>query len=318
MPWPEFLARRVFAPLGMSHALALGAGIAQTPNHVTPHSREDGPLVTGETLGVVDPIPSAGSVWLSANDEARWLEFLLDPGAFKDAAGKPLLQPATVEEIFRPQVVIQQGAFYPTAGKTKPKWTTYGLGWFQQDYRGRRLDFHTGSIDGLVAIVGLVRDEHFGIAVFANLDHAELRHALMFSAIDLFLDGSLSRDWNGELRSMYTDIKAKADKELADLEAKRVPGAPPQHPLAAYAGTYSDPLRGTIQFTVAGDRLTARLNQIVSGPATAWHYETFEIVWNRKLDGKTFATFRNGADGVVSGVEIDGVFYPRNVEKASP
>jgi hypothetical protein len=55
----------------------------------------------------------------------------------------------------------------------------------------------------------------------------------------------------------------------------------------------------------------------VTGPATAWHYETFEIVWNRKLDGKSFATFRSGADGAVSGVEIDGVFFARNAEKAA-
>ena len=34
--------------------------------------------------------------------------------------------------------------------------TEDGLGWFQHDYRGRRVDFHTGSIDGMVAIVGLL------------------------------------------------------------------------------------------------------------------------------------------------------------------
>ena len=50
---------------------------------------------------------------------------------------------------------------------------TYGLGWFQQDYRGRAVDFHTGSIDGMVAIHGLIRDERLGVYVLGNLDHAE-------------------------------------------------------------------------------------------------------------------------------------------------
>ena len=30
---------------------------------------------------------------------------------------------------------------------------TYGLGWFQEDYRGKMLNFHTGSLDGAVAIL---------------------------------------------------------------------------------------------------------------------------------------------------------------------
>ena len=51
--------------------------------------------------------------------------------------GRVLLKPATVEELFKPQTMVTAEAFYPTARLTKPKWTTYGLGWFQQDYRGR-------------------------------------------------------------------------------------------------------------------------------------------------------------------------------------
>lgn len=311
MPWPEFLRHRVFQPLGMTSAVALGEEAAKSSNHATPHSREDGALVTGETLGLVDPIPAAGSVWLSANDEAKWLRFLLDPTAVKDANGEPLLAPATVEEIFRPQVVIQPGAFYPTAEKTQPKWTTYGFGWFQQDYRGRRIDFHTGSIDGMIAIVGLVRDEHFGVAVFANLDHAELRHALMLSAFDLFLEGNLSRDWNHDLRTMYDGLRSKGDADRAAFEAKRVPNAPPAHALAAYAGTYSEPLYGDIHFTLDAGKLSARVNRILIGQASPWHYETFRVAWQRKLDGVSWANFHTNDEGQVNAVEIDGHSYAR-------
>ncbi|MGE5234594.1 MAG: serine hydrolase [Acidobacteriota bacterium] len=315
--WPEFLRQRIFAPLGMTRALPLGAEAAKVENRVTPHSREDGVLATWETLGVVDPIPSAGSVWISANDEATWMRFLLDPASFKDASGKPLLQPATVEEMFRPQVVIQPGAFYPTAELTKPKWTTYGLAWFQQDYRGRRVDFHTGSIDGLIAIVGLVREERFGVAVFANLDHAELRHALMLSAFDLFLDGKLSRDWNHDLHKFYDELQAKADQRRTEIEAKRVPNAPPSHPLADYAGTYADPLYGEIRFEVERDHLVARATRILTGKAEPWHYETFRITWERKLDGTDWATFRLDALGKVGAVEIGGRSFARQAEEAA-
>jgi hypothetical protein len=62
---------------------------------------------------------------------------------------------------------------------------THGLGWFQQDYEGRAVDFHTGSIDGMVAIIGLIPDERLGVYVLANADHVEFRHALMLTVFDL-------------------------------------------------------------------------------------------------------------------------------------
>lgn len=317
MSWQEFVRRRLFAPLGMSRTVPLGREAMAEPNHVTPHSRQDGSLATFETLGLVDPIPAAGSVWISAADEAKWMRFLLDPGAAKDAAGAPLLEPETVEELFRPQVVVQPGSFYPTVEKTKPHWTTYGLGWFQQDYGRRKIDFHTGSIDGLVAIVGLARDERFGVAIFGNLDHAELRHALMFSAFDLFLDGKVARDWNGELRAMYEDLTKQAEAQRAALDAKRVPDAPPAHPLGAYAGSYADPLYGSVRFAVEGDALVAHVGRILVGRAEPWNYETFRIAWRRKLDGVSFASFATDASGAVSAVDLDGTKLARQAEPAA-
>ena len=99
---------------------------------------------------------------------------------------KALLSEASLRELFAPQTMVDARRFYPTAPLTKPHWTTYGLGWFQQDYAAEAVDFHTGSIDGMVAICGLVRDRGLGVVVLANLDHAELRHALMLRAFDTF------------------------------------------------------------------------------------------------------------------------------------
>lgn len=310
-PWAEFVRTRIFAPLGMSRTVPLGSEVLSRGNFVTPHSREDGPLSTWETLEVVDPIPAAGSVWTSANDMAKWISFLLDPASGKATDGAPLLAPETIAELFRPQVVIQPGAFYPTAEKTQPHWTTYGLGWFQQDYRGLKLDFHTGSIDGLVAIVGLVRDERFGVAVFGNLDHAELRHALMFSAIDLFVRGGLDRDWNGELRALYDEQRQKTEQTRAELEARRVPEAPPAHPLDAYAGRYADPLYGEIEITADGDELAVALGPLLVGRAAPWHFETFRLAWNRQLYGVSWLVFAPGGDGAIAAVELDGTRYEK-------
>ena len=122
------------------------------------------------------------------------------------AGDRVLLKPETVEELFKPQTIVTKEAFYPTSRLTKPKWTTYGLGWFQQDYRGRSVDYHTGSIDGMVAIHGLLRDAGVAVLVLGNRDHAELRHALMFDVFDRFI-GSGARDWSAELRMLYGNLQ---------------------------------------------------------------------------------------------------------------
>jgi hypothetical protein len=81
-----------------------------------------------------------------------------------------LISDATFAELFKPQT-IAPFEMYPTTSVVKPHWMTYALGWFQQDYRGRAVDFHTGSIDGMTAIHGLMRDDRLGVYVLANLDH---------------------------------------------------------------------------------------------------------------------------------------------------
>lgn len=308
--WAEFVRARIFAPLGMTRTVALGADLAARADVATPHSREDGPLPARFTWALVDPIPSAGAVWSSANDMARWISFLLAPESVKTPSGAPLLAPTTFAEIFRPQFVIQPDGFYPTAAKTRPHWTTYGLGWFQQDYRGREVDFHTGSIDGMSAIVGLAREEKCGVVVLANLDHAELRHVLLWSAMDLAFGGP-ARDWDAELKPVYDEQRRKAAEAREELHRQRVAGTRPSLALAAYAGTYADPLYGSLAVAVEGDGLRVTSGTVLDGKAEAWHFDTFRVTWTLQLQGESFATFAIGPEGKVTSVDLDGTRFAR-------
>ena len=69
---------------------------------------------------------------------------------------------------------------YPALQLSQPDFFSYGFGWFIQDYRGQQVWMHTGSIDGICAIIGLMPNERLGVYVLENLDHAEMRHALMY------------------------------------------------------------------------------------------------------------------------------------------
>ena len=95
-----------------------------------------------------------------------------------------VLQRATFAWIVAPQIRAPMEE-YPALELARPHFFSYALGWFVQDYHGQTVWMHTGSIDGMVAIIGLMPGTHTGVYVLANLDHAEVRHALLYEAFDL-------------------------------------------------------------------------------------------------------------------------------------
>lgn len=303
MPWAEFVRSRIFRPLGMDETVPLLSETLGAPNVARPHHRVDGRTVPIDNASV-DPVAAAGSVWSSVSDMSTWLRFLLAGGVTED--GTRLLAEATVEELFRPQAFVTPSQYYPTQRLTRPHWMTYGLGWFQQDYRGEKVDFHTGSIDGMVAIAGLIRDRGLGVYVLANRDHVEVRHPLMYRVFDAYLGGE-ARDWSAEMKELYDGLAAQGDSARARAEAGRVTGTSPSLPLAAYAGRYSHPLYGTLVVRETGGSLRADRGPGSPGSVTHWNYDTFRIDFDARWRGYALATFILGTDGEVASVRIGGV-----------
>ena len=307
MPWEEFVRTRIFAPLHMTGTVPLLSKAGTMPNVASPHDKIDDTMRVIRNASV-DGVASAGSVWSSVADMAKWARFILDSGRVD---GKQLLKPETFAELLKPQTMVPPDEFYPTARLTHPHWMTYGFGWFQQDYNGRAVDFHTGSIDGMGAIIGLIPDERLGVYVLTNADHVEARHALMLKVFDLWGPSrSKGRDWSREVRTLYADMQTKATLATKAAEAKRVTGTKPTLPLARYAGVYADSLYGDVTVTAAGDGLRLKVGTL-EGSLEHWQYDTFRIVWDNRWQGKELLTFVLGTDGAPSRVEIDGRTFTR-------
>lgn len=311
MSWDDFIRTRIFQPLGMTRSVTTLAQASMRENVVSPHNAW-GP--TWDTVRVirnaaVDAAAPAGSIWTSVADWSKWLRFLLDSGRVN---GMQLLKPATVNELFKPVTMVTSGQFYPTQQLTKPHWMTYGLGWFQQDYQGRKLDFHTGSIDGLVALAGLVRDQDFGVYILENLDHAELRHAIMLEALDLWLGAPQTgaRDWNGQVFNLYKGLRAGGDSAQRAADAKRATGTKPSLSLERYSGTYSDSLYGTVTVSSANGALRLKWNQ-QSASLSHWEYDTFRADWDDRWKGNDQVTFVLGSGGTPKEVEVSGLRFAR-------
>lgn len=310
MPWTRFIEERIFGPLGMTGSVTTLAAARSRPNVAAPHHRVDGRIVRIENASV-DPIPAAGSIWSSVADMSRWMRFLLAGGV--TPAGERLLSERTFAELFRPHVVVPAGQFYPTARLIGPRWTTYGLGWFQHDYRGRAVDFHTGSIDGMVAILGMIRDEGLGVVVLANLDHAEVRHALMYRIFDRYGGGEV-RDWSAELAELYGALRARADSAGVAEDQARIEGTTPSLPLTRYAGSYQDELYGSVTVSARDGGLRLRYGPGLQGDLTHWHFDTFRVTWDARWRGHAQVTFTLDASGAPEALEIGGSTFSRAAE----
>jgi CubicO group peptidase (beta-lactamase class C family) len=305
LPWATFLRTRIFEPLGMAGTEATLAALEGQSNVATPHM-ELADTIRPVTNRPVDAVGPAGSVWSSVADMAKWARFILDSGR---VGGKRLLSEAAFREVLSPQVVAPR-EMYSTMSLVRPHFFTYGLGWFLHDYEGQAVAMHTGSIDGMSALIGLIPDRRLGVYVLANLDHAELRHALMYRVFDMY-SGKPPRDWSKELFALYTGLEQEADSVRRQQEQRRVADTRPSLPLDRYAGTYINQTYGNAVVSVRQGALHFAFGRGRVGTLTHWHYDTFQAQWEDVRMRPSLVTFAPDGTGGVSSVRAFGITFAR-------
>jgi len=305
--WQDFITERLFQPLGMNRTYATYSYSVNETNRISPHFKIND---TVRVIPYIDypAVSSAGAVWSCVHDVGKWMMFMLDSARWN---GKRFLKPETFSELMKPQAIVPQNEFYPTMQITKPHWTTYGLGWFQQDYRSKMIEFHTGSLDGAVAIIGLVPDERFGIYIFENLDHAELRHALMFKAFDLWVFNDNSQDWSNKFFGLYSKLKNDASNKEKENDAKRVLGTKPSLALTEYVGKYNNDAFGEAEVSLRDGTLFLTYPNSNELKLEHWNYDYFKGTYNHFWWDKSGIQFFLDNDGKVSQFDMDGMVYKR-------
>jgi CubicO group peptidase (beta-lactamase class C family) len=303
MSWEAFVRSRIFGPLGMNETEALVSEIGGKPNVAIPH------YAINDSIRVVpmrstDAIAPAGSVWSSVSDMSKWMRFILDSGR---VGSKRLIKASTFRELITPQIEAPMEE-YPALQLSRPDFFSYGLGWFIQDYAGQQVWMHTGSIDGMCAIIGLMPNEHVGVYVLENLDHAELRHALMYRAFDLYNAGpGPARDWSAEVSALFARLRQSAGPVV---QAAQHVERPASVAIEKYAGTFVDSAYGTVTVTNAIGKLRAR---VVSDPEVEldhWDVDSFRTHAANPRD-QIALTFTPDGVGGISAVRIAGVAFAR-------
>jgi CubicO group peptidase (beta-lactamase class C family) len=301
MSWDDFLEQRLFSPLGMSRTTSRSAVVETRGNVAASHLRADGRVVA-VTRRNYDNIGGAGAVFSSVRDMAQWLRLHLNEGEYN---GQRLLAAATVAELHTPQTVIRSDT---VARRMFPAthFRTYGLGWILQDYHGRKLVHHSGSINWTRTHVAMIPSEGIGVVAIANLSSSNLQLAMMYRIMDELL-GLPQRDWSAE----YLELAARADERSAvsarETEAARITGTRPSLDLERYAGSYDSRLHGEMRLAIENGRLVLHYAPDYTADLEHWHHDTFRAIWRRTGFGRAFVTFTLDARGRIASMRVEGI-----------
>jgi CubicO group peptidase (beta-lactamase class C family) len=270
--WDVFLRERIFAPLGMTSTSTSIDGFKGSRNVASPHARVGDSLLAVAWQNV-DDVGAAGSMNSTAPDMAQWIRLHLGKGTF---AGQKLISAEQVTEIQTPQMAVRlEGPWY--ARSPDAHLLSYGLGWFIQDHRGKKLVQHSGNVNQMSAVVGLLPEESFGVVVMTNAAGTLLPNAIMYKILDQQLKAP-AKDWSGEMRARAV---ADADRARAAQQNQppRVSGTRPSLSLDRYAGVYADSLYGQLSVRHENGRLLLAFGTRPETELEHWHYDTFRAQW---------------------------------------
>jgi CubicO group peptidase (beta-lactamase class C family) len=277
--WDDFVSQRLFRPLGMTRSNTSIRSLEGMANVATPHAR-----VADATVAIpyrnIDNIGPAGSINSSAREMAEWVRLQLGGGMHN---GRRLLSDTVMREMHTPVTLIRRT---PQQAEANPysHFSTYGMGWFLEDHRGRRIVHHGGNIDGMSALVAMMPGENVGFVLLENMNGSGMRMPLMYWIFDRFIDAEV-RDWSAEAlqRQREARERAAASGQPAGGGPARVEGTRPSRDNPAYAGTWTSDAYGDLLITVESGRLVVRggANNAIHVELEHWHYDTFR---SRNLD----------------------------------
>ncbi|HEU5374638.1 MAG TPA: serine hydrolase [Ktedonobacteraceae bacterium] len=291
--WEEFVATRIFQPLGMAASNTDVEVSFATGDYALPYEEKKDEIKEVPFYRKFQAMGPAGGINTNLEDMEHWLRFQLNEGKHGETQ---LLSAEHLGQNHTPHTVIPTGASIPLGTYPEIANWCYGQGWFVGSYRGHRMVQHGGSIDGFMAEVVLLPDEDIAVAVFTNRGGTFVPYSIAFTASDRLLSAEKT-DWNGRLQKEFADLKAQAEKQLAESQKAEpaLPGTRPSHPLDAYCGRYEHPGYGIVTISQADDQLQFTYNAIPS-PVTHVHYDIFELTLERfEFKAKiSFATAEKG------------------------
>lgn len=180
-------------------------------------------------------------------------------------------------------------------------YSSYGLGWFNEPYRGITTVHHAGGIDGFSSLVMLVPEQQIGVTVLCNLNGNAWPFLVAYAAIDRLL-GLEPIDWVGRAMAVLGTMDEAERQGEAHVAAEKRPGTAPSRPLDAYTGEFEHPAYGRMHVARNGPGLVATLG-VETYPMSHYHYDVFGL-WDRHYDMTRRTSFVSNVRGDIDRVTV--------------
>ena len=247
--WAEFLQERIFTPLDMKNTLALSKNITSAANRASAHTVDHG-LLKKIPYGNIDNLAPAGSISSSVSDMSHWILMQLNNGRYHD---KVVVPSGAIAQTRLPHSILGNGGHM----FNKSHFSLYGLGWFMEEYSGRKFVGHTGGVNGFVTSVAMIPEEKLGIIVLTNTDANNFYEALRYEIMDAYL-GLPYRNYS----KVYLGMNNMQQKQEADWLKKKqdtIAAKPATAlPVTAYTGDYNHEVYGKMTIKSENGKLVAR------------------------------------------------------------
>jgi len=247
--WADYVTDNIFKPLGMNNSLALSKDIKSAANRSSAHT-----VVMSELkkipYGNIDNLAPAGSISSSASDMSKWVMALLNAGKLN---GKEIIPASAIGQTRTPHSILGNGGHM----FNKAHFALYGLGWFLEEYAGRKIVAHTGGVNGFVTSVCLVPEEKLGIIVLTNTDANNFYEALRNEIEDAFL-GLPYRNYSKVYLGYQQEDEKDKEKQLKEVKDSVAMNLKTELPLTAYAGEYMHDVYGNMNIKIENGKLIMR------------------------------------------------------------
>lgn len=298
MEWSRYVQETFFNDLEMDRTITSTNDLDRSGNFATPHKAVRDKNIVIEWTNW-DNMGAAGGIISSVDDMAKWMNYQLtgvkDEGTHLTKETQNLIW--TSHNSFR----VSERAKEARPGRM---FNGYGLGWGVSDYHGRRIISHGGGYDGMYSRVAMMPEENLGIVVLTN-GMRGISGILTDYVMDRYIGAKeIDRSANA-LKNLTYGMYDRIDR----VKSTQVKGTKPSQKAKAYAGIFYTPMYGEVYVKEEKGKLRLEFSHapLLSAGLEHWHYDTYEIKWDKEHAWFGFGTvqFQMNAQRQITGILID-------------
>ncbi|MGE0172697.1 MAG: serine hydrolase domain-containing protein [Oligoflexales bacterium] len=245
-PWYEVVQENVAGPLGMDHTSFTFSGLLNNPNKASGYfGKKNNGLPLKLDYRSFDIVGPAGGMNSTVGDLSNWVKLLLHKGELN---GTQVLPEQVIADLIEPRQVMGVERLHPLFSES-----VYAYGWTSQEYRDRRISWHTGDVDGFKSLVGFMPDDDVGFVILTNCNSDLNLKAFGAYILDRAL-GFPETDWVRELT-------AEDSNDNNEPDSRAMPSG------YSFSGVYTNPGYGKVSVGSTWGGIDVRINSFIENEA---------------------------------------------------